>query len=200
MSSTNRGGMRSDADVYPTPAWAVTRLLEAVELPTGAWLEPCAGDGAIMRAVHERLPSVAWTANEIRPDCEDLIRPVAEGRVQIGDYLNASFDRTFSVVLTNPPFRLAEEFITKSLAIADHVVMLLRLNYLGSEKRSRFLRENMPDVYVLPNRPSFMGTGQTDSIEYAWFHWKTATPKLDGKIQILAPTSKSDRVIQRVLP
>ena len=32
MSSTNRGGQRSEADFYPTPAWLVDRLLEAGDL------------------------------------------------------------------------------------------------------------------------------------------------------------------------
>lgn len=33
------------------------------------------------------------------------------------------------------------------------------------------MRSHTPDIYVLPNRPSFSGKG-TDSIEYAWFVWR----------------------------
>ena len=45
--------MRRDRDYYPTPSWCVRALLETVDLPTGTWLEPTAGDGAIIRAVDE---------------------------------------------------------------------------------------------------------------------------------------------------
>ncbi len=35
------------------------------------------------------------------------------------------------------------------------VAFLLRLNFLGADERSDFWREYPPDIYVLPNRPSF---------------------------------------------
>ena len=69
MSSTNRGGKRQDLDVYPTPAWVVDRLLEVVDFPGGRWLEPCAGDGAIMRAVNAWRADVRWDACELRAEC-----------------------------------------------------------------------------------------------------------------------------------
>lgn len=46
----------------------------------------------------------------------------------------------------------------------------LRLNFLGSKKRCKWLQADMPDVYVLPNRPDFTGDGG-DATEYAWFVW-----------------------------
>ena len=33
------------------------------------------------------------------------------------------------------------------------------------------MTKHPPDLYVLPNRPSFTKNGNTDSIEYAWFVW-----------------------------
>ena len=52
MSATNRGAVRNEHDFYPTPAWCVHRLLEAVPLPAGRWLEPCVGDGAKIGRAH----------------------------------------------------------------------------------------------------------------------------------------------------
>ena len=54
MSSINRATRPGWKDFYPTPAWCVGCLLEAVELPGGTWLEPAAGRGAIVEAVGAR--------------------------------------------------------------------------------------------------------------------------------------------------
>ncbi|WP_242333345.1 hypothetical protein [Anaeromyxobacter sp. SG66] len=174
MSATNRGGRRSPADYYATPEWCVRRLLEAVDLPGGKWLEPAAGDGAIVRAV--RRPDVTWDLWELRDEERWRLASAAPGAaITTGDFIEAArrgaFERRrFAVAITNPPFRLAQEFIDASLTCADTVVMLLRLNYLASKSRWSFMSTHAPDVYVLPNRPSFTGGG-TDSIEYAWFVW-----------------------------
>lgn len=45
------------------------------------------------------------------------------------------------------------------------------------------MQRHTPDVYVLPQRPSFTGKG-TDSTSYAWFVW-TSAEKTEGKLQIL---------------
>lgn len=55
--------------------------------------------------------------------------------------------------------------------MSDVVCMLLRVNFLGSQKRAAWMRANTPSVYVLPKRPSFKSDGKTDATEYAWFLW-----------------------------
>ena len=171
MSATGRGGERVEADYYPTPG--------------GAWLEPCVGDGAIVRAVGDRarsLSPIAWTTYDIRPDsCAQNIK----------DFLSVQPLATpwGSVCLTNPPYSLAMEFVQHAMKHANVVAMLLRLNFLGSEGRAEFFRAHPPSVYVLPNRPSFVN-GRTDACEYAWFVWGLhPTPE----IRVLATTPKSER-------
>ena len=183
MSSTNRGAKRNESDFYATPAWCVQNLLKAVNLPGGQWLEPAAGDGAIIRAVNR--PDVKWDAWEIRSEEKTFLAPLAD--VHIGDFTQALLPTSYryAVAITNPPFSLAQEFIEKAMYCADHVVMLLRLNYLASKKRYDFMSKNTPDVYVLPTRPSFTNGG-TDSIEYAWFVWKSGQ-RNEGIIKILDP-------------
>ncbi len=190
MSSTNRGRARHRADNYPTPSWCVRRLLEVVALPReGRWLEPCAGDGAIIRATP---PGPTWTAMELRPECEPLLEPmVGAAQTHLGDFLASPPSGKFDVVLTNPPYGSAQAFVEQARRRADHVVMLLRLNFLASATRAPFMRETLPDVYVLPNRPSFTGKG-TDSIEYAWFHWHDHG-RPAGWVRVLADTSVAER-------
>ena len=193
MSSTNRGSRRTPADYYPTPHWCVRRLLEEVELPGGHWVEPCAGDGDIIQAVQATRQDIAWTANEVREECQARLEElVASSDVRIGDTLEWSPARRAAVAITNPPFRLAMEMVEWSIANAEVAVLLLRLNFLGTAKRAQFMRKHPPDVYVLPNRPSFTGKG-TDSIEYAWFIWDSRRAEARGRLRVLAPTSTKER-------
>lgn len=194
MSSTSRGGKRSPADNYPTPAWCIRRAIEAIPLPGGMWLEPCAGTGAIIETACELRHDIEWHAIEIRAECSRQLEQIETlSRITIADFLASpvtSHDH-FSAVLTNPPYSLAEQFLQRALDLSDHVVLLLRLNFLASSRRAGLMRTNTPDVYVLPNRPSFNGMG-TDSIDYAWFHWQAAGNGR-GSLSILPDTPADER-------
>ena len=202
MSSTARGGRRSEADFYATPPFCVERLLEAVDLPAGLWLEPAGGDGAIIRECLRLRPAgVAFDAAELRPECAPVLKPLVQALACPADFLfPAPVAGRYVVAITNPPFRLAWEFYEKMRGMADYTVLLLRLNFLGSELRSERWRSDCPDVYVLPNRPSFrspdavsgQGKWQTDSVEYAWFVWGPERTK-KGALRVLAATSLAER-------
>lgn len=205
MSSTNRGGLRSEADDYSTPEWAVRRLLDVYRPPAGpgVWLEPAAGEGNIIRVVNEILPSVRWLACELRSEChQHLVTATGDPRrVFITNFITnpprIPEGKRIEVIITNPPYRLAAEFIAQSFALAEEVVMLLRLNYLGSDHRAEFLRHYPPDVYVLPNRPSFKGNGKTDSPEYAWFVFRPCEKREVGELMILPSTPPEQRGLLR---
>jgi hypothetical protein len=182
MSSTKRnkeGFERATFDYYPTPEWVVHRLLEKISLPGGVWFEPCAGDGAIVKAVNQVRQDVKWDLNEIQPDmCKRLSDELPQCSLTNLDYRTVSKrSSTPKVVITNPPFALAMEFIEKSLELdPDYVVFLLRLNFLASKARAKFMS----------SRPSFIRTGQGDSVDYAWFVWsKTKQPNQPGKLVII---------------
>lgn len=196
MSSKGRKKKEDNsAEYYPTPGWCVHRFIETVNLPNGSWLEPCAGNGDIIHAVKEKKKSITWHANELREDCKNPLERISD-RVTISDYLkwDVPGPKPYDVIITNPPFSLAMDVITKSLALADNVAMLLRLNFIGTAERTPFFRECMPDIYVIPERPSFDGKG-ADSIEYAWFVWggDKSRMKSVGSIRILPNTSLSER-------
>lgn len=168
-------------------------MLEAVDLPPGknSWLEPCAGSGNIIRAVQMYLPQIRWRSWEIREDCRSILESL-DAAPAIGDFLSPEASAEADVAVMNPPFRLAQPFIEKCLASAPVSVVLLRLNYLASAKRSSFMRRHCPDIYVLPDRPSFSGDSKADSIEYAWFVFHRE-PRSSGRISVLAPTPLDER-------
>ncbi len=206
MSSTKRGGQRSEADNYPTPAWAVHRLLEKVHFKGGHWLEPGAGNGHIIRAVNEFRSDVIWSAIELRKEERPALVEAcgSENRVHIANYMEdfkfpAGTPR-FQLALGNPPFRLAMKFIEKSLEVADQVAMLLRLNFLGSQDRNEWMKLHPPDNYILPDRPQFRGEG-TDSIEYSWMVWEEGMkPRMFGLLRLLDCTPLETRKAQKPTP
>lgn len=206
MSSTARGLKRIAEDAYMTPPWVVTRLLERVDFPGGRWLEPCAGDGEIVRAVNAYRPDISWSLGELREGMRLPLSLLADENLIMGDFLATAVEdwgiEPFDVTLTNPPFGLALSFIEKSIQFSKHTAMLLRLNFWGSEARQKFLRTYPPSTYVLPNRPVFSlnkhGKPGTDSPEYAWFKWNSAewyeqNPDAKATIEVLNTTPKEER-------
>lgn len=199
MSATGRGGTRVVDDNYPTPPWCPRRLLEGVSLPGGTYLEPAAGDGAIISEVKRLRSDITWSAVELREACRaQLARLVHPQALVIGDFLALGKvwaahlppgQKPYTGIITNPPYSLAQDFIEASLRIAHVVVMLLRINFLGSERRYELLRQHSPDVYVLPNRPCFVG-GRSDATEYAWFVWGAGR---GGHLSILPLTRTEER-------
>lgn len=186
MSSTKRGSQRNNNDYYATPAWVTDRLLKHIPLPGGTWLEPSAGDGAIVRALLAHR-QIQIHANEIDSQHQPLLLTSGAHTVTIGDFFDMkSSSGTYDVCIGNPPFALAEEFVEHSVSMSKEVVFLLRLGFLESKRRrSLFDKIGVPDVYVLPERPSFIN-GKTDSCAYGWFRWYvSATPRTSGELRIL---------------
>ncbi len=199
MSAKGRGKKRRDHDAYYTPDWCTDRLIEDPDLPfdlSGVWLEPAAGAGDIIKAIKGRG---VWDpfviAGDIRAKCKAPLKRCAD-EIYTGDFLSFDFadllskhnrDR-FDVLITNPPYSLAEDFMTKGMQIARYTCLFLRVNYLASKSRCSFLRAFPPDVFVLPNRPSFTGDGNTDMTEYAWFVWPQHSRPF-GRLKVLAKTA-----------
>lgn len=195
MSATNRGAERAPADYYPTPTWCTRRILERLgpELPGGQWLEPGCGDGAIIRAVKAARPDVKITGVDLRTERSAALEYSADRVIYGQDLLTWEPVPYFDVAIGNPPYRAALDFVEYSMKAAKHVLFLLRLNWLAGAGRAEFLRYNRPDVYVLPNRPSFAGNGRTDATEYAWFHWCPIAEGRRGRLEVLPTTPAAER-------
>jgi len=176
MSSTQRGSVRHIVDYYVTPHEPIRQFLALFmqdETTGPKWFDCCAGGDdenpmSYPHVIKEEL-GIEVVSNDIREDS------LAQHKT---DYLMSYQFEGFDVVITNPPFDIAQAIIEKAIANTRQggfVIMLLRLNFFGSAKRRAFFTNNMPyRVYVHSKRISFMN-GQTDSIEYAHFVWKVGT-------------------------
>lgn len=171
------------SDVHYTPGWvtqlAVDSGLFGRPRDGEVWLEPSAGTGAILRVLRPAFPRVQLHAVEI----EDRRAELAEvaHAVTIGNFLGMD-PYEVSLVVGNPPFSKALEFVHHGLRFAPRVLFLLRLAFLESQERADWFANAAPDVAVIPDRISFYAG--SDKTAYAWFTFHR-TPRTTGTLRVL---------------
>jgi hypothetical protein len=157
-------------DLYETPAEAVHALLGVETIPSGAIWEPACGPGAIARVLRAAGHEV-WAT--------DLVDYESPDQDQSGiDFLmeHGSAPYYIGSIITNPPFKLGDQFVRHALLLCPRVYMLLRLAFLESERRSAILESGfLRRVYVfrkrLPmmHRAGWTGPRASSAIPFAWF-------------------------------
>lgn len=155
------GGKRRADDFYPTPYDATDALMLAVGERVGPVVhEPACGDGAMAKVIELYGRTVIST---------DLVdRGYGDPYV---DYLEC--DPMASAVVTNPPFKLAAEFIERTLEApsVEFAAFLLKATFWNVAKRIP-LAEKHPPSMVLPLgwRLDFTGQG-APTMDCTWFVW-----------------------------
>ena len=158
---------RETNDLYCTDPKAVELLLKEMSFSPNI-LEPCAGHGHISKVLENAGYKVT---------SQDLIdRGYGEGNK---DFLAPDSINFFNGdIITNPPYKLAEAFLLKSLDIipeGNKVVLFLRLLFLEGQKRGEIFKKYPPKyVYVSRSRLLCSKNGIFDKKEpsamaYAWY-------------------------------
>jgi hypothetical protein len=166
--------MRGD-DLYETPAVATLALMRAEKLPEIIW-EPACGPGSIVATLRDAGHKV-YATDLVNYGCPDSEHGV--------DFLMEHSAPTYiGAIVTNPPFKLANEFVEHALLLAPKVIMLLRLAFIESERRRAILDcGKLSKVYVFRNRLPMMhraGRGtmaaktNSSAMAFAWFVWDQA--------------------------
>lgn len=180
MSATNRGCERKAYDFYATPPETVRAFLANFDgISSGdRILEPSAGNGQIVKVLREGGYDNRIDAVELRPEERGAPEALADN-VTIGSFFDYEPDCGYDVIIGNPPYSLALDFINKSLELPHPgglLIFLLRTNFLESEKRFKWWQEHpLSGLYTLHKRPSFTGRG-TDATSYSWFVWERGGP------------------------
>lgn len=172
---------RDSADDFPTPPWATRGLIEHVldkdALGSMSCLEPACGAGHMAKVLKEYFKEV---------ECADAYR---YGYADIRDFLTFPYETNAADwVITNPPFRLAEEFVIRALDIARRgVAILARSVFLESVGRYRgIFRECPPSKFAqfverVPMVKGRLDMKATTATGYAWMVWEkgaTHQPRL----------------------
>ena len=160
--ATRYNNFDDNKDFYPTPPLATIALCEREKFEGNIWECAC-GDGAISKVLEDYKYQVIST---------DL---VDRGYGKRQDFL---IDTPFACgnIITNPPYKYAENFLIRSLDMADHkVAFLLRLTFLESEGRKKLLQSSpLKTVYVFSKRlPIYKNgiKGNSGMVAYAWYVW-----------------------------
>lgn len=171
--------MRVPNDYYATPPYATNKLLDALNSDgitlEGSILEPSCGGGHISDVLISRY-------GLDRVYSFDLVDRGYQYMNGVSDFIEDPFP-VFDNIITNPPFKLAEKFIRKSLLIAnDKVIMLCRIQLLeGIERNKMFKDTPLRYVYVHSSRVSTLRNGEefdengkkwASTLCLAWFIWE----------------------------
>jgi hypothetical protein len=163
-------------DDFPTPPWATRALIEHVIGPATVadltCLEPACGAGHMARPLASYFRTV---------EASDAY---AYGFGEVRDFLRYPFEAgSHDWVITNPPFRLAEEFVDRALVVARYgVAILARTVFLESVGRYEGIFAHRPPskfaqfVERVPMVRGRLDGKATTATGYAWFVWeKTAS-------------------------
>ncbi|MDG9793039.1 SAM-dependent methyltransferase [Brucella anthropi] len=164
---------KDSADDFPTPPWATRALIEHVigspeNLRSKACLEPACGRGFMSKPLSEYFGHV---------DSADAYH---YGFAPVRDFLTYPYEaQSHDWVITNPPFRLAEEFVERAMAVArEGVAILARTVFLESVGRYEgIFSKTPPSKFAQFSERVPMVKGRVDAkastaTGYAWFVWE----------------------------
>jgi hypothetical protein len=157
-------------DFFPTPPWATRALCESLALSfdlkaSNCW-EPACGEGHMARPLAEYFELVYSS------DVHDY------GSGQVVDFLWPFSGPRFDWIITNPPFRLAEQFVDTALERAKTgVAILVRSAFLeGIARYHKLFGYRAPAVIMQFAERVPMVKGRVDedastATAYCWLVW-----------------------------
>ena len=164
---------KDSPDDFPTPPWATRALVEHVlrdkrALALQSCLEPACGVGHMAKVLGEYF-------SEVRSS-----DAYTYGFGEVRDFLTEPYSaEAFDWVVTNPPFRLAEDFLMQAQAVARvGVAILARTVFLESVGRYQAIFQKTPPskfaqfVERVPMVRGRLDKKATTATGYAWFVWE----------------------------
>lgn len=171
-ASSHTDKERHIEDYYATDPIAATLLLELEDFDGRIW-EPATGEGHLSKIFIEAGYDVVSS---------DLI----DRGYGIGgfDFLSDANTEWNGNIITNPPYKYAQQFIEKSMEIitdGKKVAMFLKIQFLEGKKRKKLFKKYPPKtVYVSSSRIlcakngdfAKMIKGGGSAVAYAWYVWE----------------------------
>lgn len=170
-ASNHTDNQREVRDFYATPEIATRKLLKQENFSKDVWECAC-GAGHISVVLKDCGYGV------FNSDIEDRMGNAVIDFLQAEKQPYQNYD-----IITNPPYRYAQEFVEQALRLlrdGGKCAFLLRLQFLEGARRRKLFDENPPKtVYVFSKRiqccingqfEKFKGVGS--AIAYAWFVWQ----------------------------
>lgn len=177
-------------DFFPTPPWATRALCEIVlddeyMHDQTAW-DPACGAGHMVRPLGEYFRAAVGS------DIFDY----TDGGFPRFDFL-MDRERRADWIITNPPFRLADQFVNHALNRASHgIAMLVRTQFLESIGRYKnlFSKHRPTTVAIFTERvPMIKGRlskTASSATSYCWVVWETQVRAFETEFVWIPPCRK----------
>lgn len=167
-SLSRRNDLGDGLDFWATPPQATQALFDKEEF-YGNILEPCCGTGDMAEIILKNSKNGLI--------CSDIVDRGYYRQTIQEDFLESTIQTNIDNVITNPPFNLAKEFVSKALEISSYkVAMLLKLEFLQSQKRTKWFKSSpLKWVYIFEYRVPFWKQGYKQPINnqrHAWYVWE----------------------------
>ena len=106
LHSGQRCNLQQDYQFFETPSEVADRLvmLAGGLSPNDTVLEPSAGRGALVKAVHRTCPEVTVDCYELMPENREILCRLDGIRIVGEDFMKESTDSTWTKIIANPPF------------------------------------------------------------------------------------------------
>ena len=146
---------RGVPDVFQTPGYAISPLLAHIPKDWIVWESAC-GKGNLKREFEK------------------------QGYKVIGTDINSGHDfrvyepDKYDCVVTNPPYSIKQEFLSRCYQLGKPFALLLPLTALETRKRQELFESNGVEIVLLDKRINFEtpnGRGGDSWFSTAWFTW-----------------------------
>jgi hypothetical protein len=172
-------------DFFPTPLWATRALVEHVQPAIrgrSVW-DPACGDGAMHRALAE-YASVAVASDVHDYGWGHMVR----------DFLWPDPPVEAEWIITNPPFRLAEQFAFCALSYARFgAALLVRTSFIEGVGRFERLFDVRPPTVVaqfaerVPMVKGRLDADVSTATAYCWLVWDALRPDRRTTLEWIPP-------------
>ena len=165
---------KDSLDFFPTPPWATRALFEHVLHTKNAYdvWEPACGDGAMSRAI-AGYASLVFSSDVTDygwgHTVHDFLMPYVPHGIECPNW-----------IVTNPPFRLGEDFVHRALSIAQvGVAILVRSVFIESVGRYENLFRPRPPAIMaqfverVPMVKGRLDETASTATSYCWLVWLT---------------------------
>lgn len=175
---------------FPTPPWATRALCEwlterGIDLSVLECVEPAANRG------HMVAPLAEYFHNVVASDVHDY-----GAGFPVADYLIGPVEPT-DFTITNPPFRLAQQFIDRAIAASRYgCAVIVRSAFLEGVGRHEELFSRNPPSHVLQfaervvmHKGKLAPTGST-ATAYCWLVWLVDSYQAEPRMGWIPPCRK----------
>ena len=181
---------RESLDDFPTPPWAtrafIKHILGEERVADDSVWEPACGRGHMAQVLQEKFKSVR--SSDIHDYGYGVIHDFVSG---IGPVESVDW------VITNPPFKLAEEFLSRALPMARKgVALLTRTVFIESVGRFERVFDVRPPAIVaqyverVPMVRGRVDAKASTATGYAWLVWDKAHEGKFTQLKWIPPSRK----------